>query len=265
LNKLHCGDCLEILSTFPEKSIDLIYIDPPFYSQRIYKTREGVKAFEDVWKSREAYLDYMKVRIVALRRVLKDTGSFYLHCDPSCSHYIKVMLDDVFGDKHFRNEIVWHFDIGSKPKKDFKRKHNSIFRYSKTPGYSYNTIIIDVLNPKCYDEIDHTGKRFFTRHDSGKRCYLDKGIPADDVWSFIREKKFRNLNSMAKERTGFPTQKPLALMERIIKASSNKGDTVLDAFCGCGSFLQAAQNFDRNWIGIDSSAVAIKYCKERLK
>jgi len=314
--ELHHGDCLEILQGIPVGAIDLIYIDPPFFSQRVYKTREGVTAFSDKWGSREAYLEYLRLRVIELRRVLKDTGSFYLHCDPTMSHYLKIVLDTIFDVENFCNEIIWkraytvkgNFGQG---RKLFDINTDTIFFYRKTKNNTFNHIYTsykDEYVRKFYKYIEpDTGRRYslismtgpggaskgnpryevmgvtrYWRYSEKKMAelikdnlvvqtkygnvprrkqYLDegKGVSLQTLWDDIRA-----LSSHSAERIGYPTQKPLALMERIIKASSNKGDTVLDAFCGCGSFLQAAQNFDRNWIGIDSSEIAIQYCKERL-
>lgn len=212
-----------------------------------------------------AYLVMMAIRSQELHRVLKPTGSIYLHCDPTASHYLKLVMDAVFGHRQFRNEIVWHSDIGSRPKYDFKRKHHILFRYTKTKKCTYNDPRMPALNPDRYDKVDTDGRRYFVRGDSGKKCYLDEGIPADDVWTFVREKQFRSLNSMSKERLGYPTQKPEALLERIIKASSRKGDVILDPFCGCGTTVVVAERLKRKWIGIDVTCLAVDLMEKRLR
>jgi len=212
-----------------------------------------------------AYLSMMAPRLVELRRVLKPTGSIYLHCDPTASAHLRLLMDAVFGPNNFRNEIVWHYDIGGKPKYDFRRKHDIILRYSKTGVVIWNEIRLAPLNPKRYNKIDKNGRRYYEGYGGKWRKYLDDGTPADDVWTFIREPEFRTLNSQAKERLGYPTQKPEALLERIIKASSRKGDVVLDPFCGCGTAIAVAQRLNRQWIGIDITHLAITLIKHRLQ
>ena len=200
------------------------------------------------------YLLYMTVRLIEMRRILKNTGSIYYHCDPTFSHYIKAIMDRIFGVENFRNEIVWHYSDGTNPKKDFKRKHDIIFRYSKSDEYKFNQIKLEALNKERYNKIEEkTGRKYFedTHHGRYKRYYLDDGRKLEDVWTYLQNKKLRQLNSMAKERVGYPTQKPLALLERIIKASSKEGDIILDPFCGCATTCIAAETLGRQWIGID--------------
>jgi len=209
-----------------------------------------------------AYLCMMAPRLMEMRRTLKDTGSIYLHCDPTASHYLKILMDAVFGARNFRNEIVWHYDIGGKPKNDFRRKHDVILRYTKGKMVTWNEIRLSSLNPKRYNKVDKNGKRYYEGYGGKWKKYLDEGTPADDVWSFVREQQFRTLNSQAKERLGYPTQKPEALLERIIKASSNPGDTVLDPFCGCGTTIAVAEKTRRQWIGIDITYLAIDVIKK---
>ena len=218
-------------------------------------------------KAMMAYLAYMAQRIIEMHRVLKDTGSIYLHCDPTASHYLKIIMDLVFGANNFRNEVVWHYSDGSSPAKDFKRKHDIILRYSRTNRYTYNTIVLEALNKERYNKTEEeTGRKYFedTHHGRYKRYYLDDGRRTDDVWSYLENKTFRQLNSQSKERTGYPTQKPLALIDRIIKASSNEGDVVLDPFCGCATTCVSAQHLGRKWIGIDIEEKARELVVTRL-
>ena len=271
-NLLICDDNLRALDDLKNQGIkvDLIYLDPPFFSNRHYEVVWGdeaeVRSFKDRWAGGiHVYIGWMKERIVKMYDVLKDTGSFYLHCDWHASHYLKMMLDEIFGYRNFRNEIIWHYDIGNVPKKDLKRRHDIILRYSKTKEYVYNTIRIEPRNKARYNKIDENGRKYFVRGDSGKKCYLDEGIPCEDVWTFVENNKLRTLNSVARERLGYPTQKPEALLERIIKASSNKNDIVLDPFCGCGTAMAVAQKLERKWIGIDISPTAISLIEKRLE
>ncbi|MCK4307497.1 restriction endonuclease [candidate division WOR-3 bacterium] len=270
-NWLYCGDNIEVLEKEIEKeSVDLIYIDPPFFSNRHYEViwhdEAEIRSFEDHWKGGiEHFIAWMRPRIEAMFKVLKPTGSFYLHCDWHANAHLRIMLDEIFGANNFRNEIIWHYDIGTAPKKDLKRKHDTIFRYSKSNNYVYNEQRISPLNPARYNKKEPNGRKYFIRGDSGKKCYLDEGVSPDDVWTFVREKSLRTLNSMAKERLGYPTQKPEALLERIIKASSNEGDVVLDTFCGCGTAMVVAHQLKRKWLGIDISPTAIELVEKRLR
>ena len=183
-----------------------------------------------------AYICYMAMRIAEIRRVLKPTGSLLLHCDHTAGAYLRQLLDAIFGNGEngspgFRNEIIWHYSDGTAPAKDFKRKHDTIYRYSKSNNWKFNKITLPVLNNKRFNKTDSNGRMYFEdkrRYNPPRRYYADEGRPCDDVWTFIEDKQFRQLNSMSKERTGYPTQKPIALAERIIKATTDEGDVVLD-------------------------------------
>jgi len=266
---IYCGDNLYWMSRLPDEFVDLCYIDPPFFSQKHYEVifgdGEEIRSFEDRWKGGiENYVDWMRARVEQIHRLLKPTGSFYLHCDWHASHYLKVMCDEIFGYRNFRNEIIWHYDIGGKPKYDFRRKHDTILRYSKGEEVVWNETRLPPLNPERYDEVDETGRRYYLGYGGKWRKYLDSGTPADDVWTFIREPELRTLNSQAKERWGYPTQKPESLLERIIKASSNPLDLVFDCFCACGTTLVAAHKLGRRWLGIDVSPTGCRLVQHRL-
>ena len=202
-----------------------------------------------------AYLTMICIRLIELHRVLKETGTIYYHCDPTLSHYIKIMMDAIFGKEHFRNEIVWCYAGGGIPKRDFPRKHDVIFRYTKSQNYIYN--------PEYRPYSEGTLQRGRTRV-KGKyweRGLRPEGTPVNDWWTDIQP-----IHSPTdKERTGYPTQKPVALLERIIKVSSNEGDVVLDPFCGCGTTLIAAERLKRKWIGIDITYLAVDVMKYRLR
>ena len=282
-NIFYHGDCLFVLNhDVPAESVDLIYLDPPFFtgkiqtgkwkgewhpeamevsfedSKRFWKEK-GISTYTPEWMKHIAikrpdfasYLYYMMVRLQACHKVLKKTGSIYLHCDYRASHYLKMIMDDIFEEDNFRNEIIWHYDIGGKPKYDFRRKHDTILRYSKGKKVIWNETRLPPLNPERYNEVDEAGRRYYVGYGGKWRKYIDSGTPADDVWTFVREPQFRTLNSQATERVGYPTQKPEALLERIIKASSNEGDLVLDPFCGCGTTVIVASKLNRQFIGID--------------
>ena len=198
-----------------------------------------------------AFLCFLSVRLIEMHRVLKPTGSVYLHCDSTASHYIKMCMDTIFGKNNFRNEIVWSYQGTGQPRNAFKRKHDIIFFYGKSKDSVFSDMgssepISDFSKSK-YTREDQKGKYKEIRHKDGSihRQYIRTHQRMRDVW------EMPVINAMAKERTGSPDQKPIALYERIIKASSNEGDLVLDPFCGCATTIIAAQNLNRRWIGID--------------
>ena len=247
MNQLHQGDNLQILREIPDESIDLICTDPPF------NTGKNWGAFNDKWEGGlKGYLKFMEARVIEMQRVLKSTGSLYLHCDPTASHYLKVMLDGVFGIKNLQNELIWYYKDASRGKKRFAKSHDAIFWYSKTPKYIFNTE--DMRVPY---ESERTAWR--RRKKNAPISEYEKGKIPEDVITMT------GLNSMAKERLGYPTQKPVALYKRMIIASSNQGDIVLDPFSGSGTTLDAAQTLGRQWIGIDVGDEAISVIQERLR
>jgi len=278
------ADNLPILRGMNSESVDLIYLDPPFNSSHDYAAPIGSKAagaaFKDTWTlsdidlawlldfeknnpkitrfiqavdsdSDKSYLIYMVPRLSELRRILKPTGSIYLHCDPTMSHYLKLLMDLVFGRKMFRNEIIWHYQTGGVGKKWFGRKHDTILFYAKSEDYF---IDLEQVREKRTPEVL---RRLSTGNESATRATTRDRLPFD-VWII------QALNAMSKERTGYPTQKPLALLDRIIKASSNEGDVVLDPFCGCATACVAAHNLNRQWMGIDISPKAYELVRDRI-
>ena len=255
---IYCGDNLNMLKEVPDESVDLIYIDPPFNSNRNYEVFWGDtgerRAFEDRFGDADAYIQYMRPRIVEMYRVLKKTGSFYYHCDWHASHYVKILLDQVFGFNNFQNEIIWHYTGGGRSKSHFSRKHDSIFFYTKSDSYTFNVDAIRVP----YKETSGYAQGGIVSASGKKYMPNPLGTPVDDVWDIPI------INPLSKERLGYPTQKPLSLLERIILASSNKDDVVLDAFCGCGTALVASQKLGRKWIGIDISPTACRVMAQRL-
>ncbi len=303
---LFFGDNLDVLrENFPPNEqgyFDLVYLDPPFNSNRNYSLlfKEGLQdspaqthAFEDSWQWTEetqtvfdelitkssiqiinlmtgleraigrnsmlAYLSMMAIRLIECHRVLKYTGTLYLHCDPTASHYIKLVLDKIFGVENFRNEIIWFYpDSPGRPTKDFARKHDVIFRYSKTNEWVFEDKDIRV------PILEASKERYKSPRTLGGRKYLggksaDIGKIPEDVW------RIPVLKQNSQEAQGYPTQKPMALMEIIIKASSKKGDWVLDPFCGCGTTISAAEKHNRNWVGIDITPLATDIIKNRIE
>jgi len=223
----------------------------------------------DISKSAVSYLTTMAIRICYMHKVLKDTGSFYLHCDPTMSHYLKIVCDLIFGSKfgsnNFINEIIWCYETGGRATNFFPRKHDTIFWYSKSKdcNFFYDQVALKRDTSTMHEPIltDEKGKKYQRNIKGGKeyRYYLDKGVLPNDWWIDIQA-----INPSAKERLHYPTQKPEALLDRIIKASSSKGDLVADFFCGCGTTVAVAQKLKRNWLGIDISHLATRLITKRL-
>ncbi len=288
---IFCRDNLDILQGINSNSIDLIYLDPPFNKKKIFTSpiRGSAKgaSFSDIFTAEDVkdewlqtikedqdklysflesvrviegrtsynfcYLAYMAIRLMEMHRVLKDTGSIYYHCDPTMSHYIKILMDIIFGERSFRNEIVWCYKSGGASKRYFSKKHDVILFYSKKANYLfYPQKQKSYMTPK-------SGK------NPAQTYYCDEYgrytiVNTKDWWDEIGM-----LATSSKERTRYPTQKPLALLELIIKASSNEGDIVLDPFCGCATTCIAAEKLNRQWIGIDVSVIAYELVQDRLK
>ncbi len=211
-----------------------------------------------------AYLTYMAERLEEMQRILKPTGSIYLHCDPTASHCLKLLMDAVFGKANYRNEIVWQRSTASGGKaggQKFVPGHDIIFNYAASKKFTHNRQYIPYTEEyiaRRFKYTDEEGRRYRLQVGNRKQ-YLDssKGKPVSDIWTDIFP-----VNPMAKEKTGYPTQKPLSLLERIIKASSNEGDIVLDPFCGCGTAMEAADRLKRKWAGVDISSFAIDMIRE---
>lgn len=276
-NKLILGDNLQVLKSLPSESVDLIYLDPPFFSNRNYEVIWGdegeVRSFQDRWEGGiNHYISWLKERVVEMHRILKKTGSIYLHCDWHADAYIRVhILDPIFGEKNFRNEIVWCYNVGGKSKEQFARKHDTIYFYSKSKTkWTFNSDDIKTERDTGLKSqggkmgLDENGRPYQDKivKKTGKiyRYYLDEGKIPEDWWTDIN-----SIQSGAKERIGYPTQKPEALLERIIKASSNEGDVILDPFVGGGTTPAVADKLGRRWIGVDSSVHAIKVSEQRIK
>lgn len=288
-----------------DESVDLVYLDPPFNSNAnyniLFKSPAGlaadsqIEAFEDSWhwnnaaedafeqvmrsghprafdllramrsflgeNDMMAYLSMMAIRLIELHRVLKPTGSLYLHCDPTASHYLKLLLDGVFDKANFRNEIIWCYRKWSVAQGQFVRNHDVILFYSRKEGsQTFHTLYGD---PSPGTMRRWGGKRQRAVFENGVRKAASTDdlarSPLADWWDISI------LNPNSKERLGYPTQKPLALLERIIAASSNPGDLVLDPFCGCGTAIHAAEKLGRRWIGIDITHLAISLIERRMK
>ncbi len=307
-NALWYGDNLDVLrERIAPESVDLIYLDPPFNSNRSYNilfgnthgedARAQIVAFDDTWTwapeteqlyiemlsggapgrvadalqamhglvgegELMAYLVMMAARLVELRRVIKSTGSIYLHCDPTASHYLKILMDAIFGPKNLRNEIVWCYTGPSAPRqRQFSRKHDIIFWYSVGETWTFNADAVRVAHAektKKNYKGSLGGSGFAVGDEDAVRELHEGGKIPEDYWNFA-------IAPRGKEYLGYPTQKPIKLLERIVAASSNEGDVVLDPFCGCGTTIAAAQALGRRWIGIDVTYIAIDLVRRRLE
>jgi len=273
LNAVYFGDNLQILRSLPSNSIDLIYIDPPFFSGRVYNQVWGdnneVRTFNDIWDGgMPTYLIWLNARLWEMKRVLKNTGSIYVHLDWHASHYVKTEMDKIFGYDNFRNEIIYHYQQGTKPQNDFGRKHDIIFRYTKTNEFIFNQLRLPTTDPKRYKFTDKSGQKYvFGGSGMKTKYYAEDARPCDDVWSWLDKSdpnRIMQVNQSGHERLGYPTQKPEALLERIIKASSDKGDVVADFFMGGGGTLAVAQKLGRRFVGSDISRVATSVTLDRL-
>lgn len=270
-NAIYCGDCLERVGGMPDECVDLIYADPPFFSNRHYEViwSDGaeIRSFEDRWKGGiHHYIEWMKDRCCQLHRVLKSDGSLFLHCDWHAAHYLKVMLDGVFGYSRLVNEIIWCYETGGRATTRYPRKHDTILWYSKgeRPRFFYS----QVATPRDFSTMHETvltdadGRRYQRNIKGGKeyRYYEDEGVLPNDWWVDISA-----LNPADKRRLGYPTQKPPELLQRIVNSASERGDLVLDPFCGCGTTIVTAQILKRRWIGIDVSPTACKLMKRQVE
>ena len=264
VNKLILGDNLEILKAIDSETIDLVYLDPPFFSNRNYEVIWGdageVRSFQDRWSGgMDHYISWLKERVEQMCRILKSTGSIFLHCDWHADAYIRVeILDKIFGMNNFRNEIVWCYRGGGSPKKDFGRRHDIIFRYSKSEDYVFNADAVRI--PYEAEGLGRKDDAMWGKHKGTDKIYKPNplGKIPEDWWTI------NVLNANSPERIGYPTQKPEALLQRIIDCASNEGDIVLDPFVGGGTTIAVADRMNRKWIGIDQSVAAVKVTELRL-
>lgn len=264
------GDCKNILQNIQSESIDMIYLDPPFFTQKTHsqKTRDNTVeySFSDNWSSADEYKKFVKERLYECHRVLKQTGNIFLHCDKNASHHLRVILDEVFGIDNFRNEIIWSYKRWTSSKSSLQSRHQTIHFYGKSKKNKFNTIYTDYSATTNVDQIlqervrNAHGKSVYKTNDSGEVTWGQekKGVALGDVW------EIPYLNPKAKERVGYPTQKPVLLLERIIEISTDESDTVLDPFCGSGTTLVAAKLMGRKFVGIDISLEACIIAENRL-
>ncbi len=269
--KVYQGDCLNIMQEFDADSINLIYLDPPFFTQKVHslrpRDRRKAFSFNDLWSSHFEYGSYIYKRIKEMWRIMSPTGAIFFHCDRNAAHIARILLDEVFGVDMFRSEIIWHYKRWSNSKKSLLPAHQNIFYYTKSNHYTFNFIYQDYSESTNVDQIlqrrkrDNAGKSIYDRDQNGQVIPSGgkKGVPLSDVWDIPY------LNPKAKERTGYPTQKPILLLERIIEIATTENDLVLDPFCGSGTTLVAASLLGRRSIGIDISSDATEITKKRLK
>ena len=307
---LWTGDNLHVMRGLNAETVDLIYLDPPFNSNRDYAAPIGSEAagaaFKDTWtlsdvdhawhgeiaeanpglyrvidaareahgKGMQSYLIMMAVRLLEMKRLLKDTGSVYLHCDPTASHYLKLVMDTVFGHDAYKNEITWRKYGGYKntAKRKFTTETDTLLYYTKSDAFTFNQVfrpLSEGVVKAEYKHVDEDGRKYaiprgrMFRQGIVKHVYLDehKGVAVGSLWA----EKELTMQGRDTQRTGYPTQKPLALLERIINASSNENDVVLDPFCGCATALVAAEKLGRQWVGIDLSPKAQDLIQMRMR
>lgn len=267
---VYCGDCMEVLRRIPAATADLIYLDPPFCTQRKQRLstrdRRTEFSFGDRWRSISEYASFLAERLEEFHRVLKPTGSIFFHCDKTASHIARLVLDDVFGVKCFQSEIIWSYRRWSNSARKLLPAHQNILFYSKGPSFKFNTIRTDYSPTTNVDQIlqrrgrDGSNKSVYARDANGDVVYggRKRGVPLSDVW------RIPFLNPKARERTGYPTQKPILLLEQIIRLVTDEGDMIIDPFCGCGTTLVAARLLARSAIGIDVLEDAVELTRHRL-
>lgn len=263
-------DSLNVMKNMDDSVIDAIYLDPPFFTQDVQKLASSEEeleySFSDKWSCMDEYLQYIGTRLRECKRILKDTGSIFVHCDRNASHYLKVLLDQIFGIKNFQSEIVWSYKRWSNSKKGLLNNHQIIFFYSKSDKFKFNKIYTEYSDTTNIDQIlqervrNEKGKAVYKCDANGEVVFgkSKKGVPLSDVW------EIPYLNPKAKERVGYPTQKPVILLEQIIKLVTDENDVVLDPFMGSGTTLVAAKMLNRRYIGIDISKDAVSLAEKRL-
>ena len=272
-NNVICGDCKDWLPYIPDNSIDLVYIDPPFFSNKNYEIIWGngyeLRSYEDRWKGGiRHYIEWMRERLLIAHKKIKETGSFLLHCDWHASHHLRLLLDEIFDEKNFINEIIWSYFKPHAGEKSFPKNHHNIYWYSKekdkqTFNKEFSLAPYDDKAKKRYNKIDKNGDRYKVYNDkkegTKRKAYLKKGKPVDIF-------KIPFVQGNAKEKVGYDTQKPEALIKKFIQACSNEGDIVLDFFGGGGTTAKVAFDLERRFITGDVSPVAVRVIKEtRLK
>lgn len=254
INHTICGENLAILKQLPDNFIDLVYIDPPFFTQCDFKD------FTDSWHNLTEYLEFMKVRIQELYRILKMTGTFYLHCDYHADGYLRTLCDQIFGYSNFQCVVYWHYTTGGASKSMFSIKTDTIFIYTKGNTWTFNyNAIKKPYNTTTLERLHRNGARTTNSETIAKIVSGEIGRTPDNVWDIP------SIQGNSTEYYDYATQKPEILLNQIIKASSNEGDIILDCFCGSGTSVVVAKRLNRKYIGIDKNSNAIEICNNRLK
>ena len=244
-NYFRQGENLTLMRELPNHSIALAYLDPPFFCQRDFQDEQG--EFSDKWKSKEDYLAFMQERIQECHRLLKQSGAIFLHCDWRASHHLRILLDQAFGERNFRNEIIWAYTGMNACKHHFKRKHDTIFYYSKSARHVFNADAVRIpYQPSFLAKATGSSGAFGVKHNHERiKELFEIGKVIEDWWTDI---PIQTHPTLARK---YPTEKPIKLLERIILAASQTNDTILDPFCGSGTSLVAAARHGRQWIGFD--------------
>lgn len=271
INKIYNGNCTEELKKIDSGIVDLVYFDPPFFTQKKHKltNKDNSKTYEfdDKYSSLDEYLSVIENVLIQTKRILKNTGSVFLHCDKTASHNLRVLLDKVFGPNNFQSEIIWSYKRWSNSKKGLLNSHQVIFFYSKSKDFKFNNIYTEYSATTNIDQIlqdrqkDKNGKSTYKKDEKGNIVLgkEKKGVPLSDVWDIPY------LNPKAKERTGYPTQKPVLLLNQILSIVTDENDLVVDPFCGSGTTCVSAKHLKRNFIGIDLSKDAVELANKRLE
>lgn len=271
INKIYNGNCTEELKKIDSGIVDLVYFDPPFFTQKKHKltNKDNSKTYEfdDKYSSLDEYLSVIENVLIQTKRILKNTGSVFLHCDKTASHNLRVLLDKVFGPNNFQSEIIWSYKRWSNSKKGLLNSHQVIFFYSKSKDFKFNNIYTEYSATTNIDQIlqdrqkDENGKSTYKKDENGNIVLgkEKKGVPLSDVWDIPY------LNPKAKERTGYPTQKPVLLLNQILSIVTDENDLVVDPFCGSGTTCVSAKHLKRNFIGIDVSKDAVELANKRLE
>ena len=269
-NSVITGDAFEVLKNISDNSINLVYLDPPFFSQKEHELTSRLNgkkySFDDKFSSKDEYISFISPILKEIKRILTNDGSVFLHCDRYASHYLREELDNIFGESNFQSEIIWSYKRWSNTKKGLLNAHQNIYFYSKTKNFKFNQFYTDYSPSTNIDQIlqervrNSNGKSEYKKDSNGNAVLSTekKGVPLSDVW------EIPFLNPKAKERCGYPTQKPVKLIQRIIELVTNAGDIVLDPFCGSGTTCVAAKSLNRKYIGIDKNPDAIELSKKRL-
>ncbi|WP_322969453.1 site-specific DNA-methyltransferase [Faecalibacter sp. LW9] len=271
INKIYNGNCTEELKKIDSGIVDLVYFDPPFFTQKKHKltNKDNSKTYEfdDKYSSLDEYLSVIENVLIQTKRILKNTGSVFLHCDKTASHNLRVLLDKVFGPNNFQSEIIWSYKRWSNSKKGLLNSHQVIFFYSKSKDFKFNNIYTEYSATTNIDQIlqdrqkNENGKSTYKKDENGNIVLgkEKKGVPLSDVWDIPY------LNPKAKERTGYPTQKPVLLLNQILSIVTDENDLVVDPFCGSGTTCVSAKHLKRNFIGIDVSKDAVELANKRLE